>query len=169
MFPPNSEDLGNHRSTPTTSNRQRTMLHQQHTKRYSESPMTNRRDGELTNTTQSAILWALVSISAILVLGLVVAVIQVCLRVRDRVVMVWGQVMNYTRWTPEGNPRESMHLPIQTPPPPSPPPPSPLPSSPINIPIRHPLPTFDTFEDQRPIHISDIMQISKQMGQQAGR
>ena len=165
-FPLNSEVLSNPWSMPMTNDKQQMVLYLHQMIQYSTPLMVGCHDNGSTGVTWPTILGVFIGASIILVLGLIVAVIQVCPRIRDQVIVVWNHVMSHLWWTSGENPWESMHLPIQTPPPPSPQPPSPIP-----IPAQHLVHTFDTFDtfrDQQPICICDIMWISKQIGQQGG-
>jgi hypothetical protein len=128
-------------------------------------PMFISRRDSMTYLSRPFIFWGVIGTLVALVLGSIVAVMWACPSIRSRVTAIWSH-MTIRSWpVEEVDPRESMHLPIQTPPPPSPPPPS---SSPIPIPTRKPSRSFDTFEDRRPIRVSDISQLGKLPSQRRG-
>jgi hypothetical protein len=120
---------------------------------------------ESPNVSRPLVFWGVIGILIALCVGLMVALMWSHPGARGRVREVW------IRWTTvqevrEGDPRQSLNLPIQSPTP------QPLPyqpSSPIDIPKPNPsLQSFDTFGERLPIRANNLdrfrMQADKQYG-----
>ena len=112
------------------------------------------------------VFWGVIGTLIALSLGLTLALISIRPRGQGRIREIW------TRWTTmaqelhEDNPRQSLNLPIQAPPPLPPPQPSP----PIPIPTHNPsLRSFDTFDEAlRPLRIYNLRQFRRQASQLTG-
>jgi hypothetical protein len=110
---------------------------------------------------QPLVFWGIIGTLVAIIIGLALAVIRLHPR-------SWSWVTEVrTRWTiyrqdlHEDDPRQSLHIPIQSPPSPTPP------SAPIPIPTRNPsLQSFDTFGERLPIRIQDIGHLRKPMSRQ---
>jgi hypothetical protein len=145
--------------TPTTNQRHPTT-------RAKPTLMSTNHINSSPSFTRSVVFWVIICAFIALSLGSMVALIRARPTAWNRVIDLGNRLRMAQQPLREDEPRQSFHLPIQTPPP------SPLPPlPPIPIPTRKPSQrSFDTFEDDERMlaRIRDINRLRQQASQQRG-
>jgi hypothetical protein len=111
---------------------------------------------------QPLVFWGVIGTLVAIIIGLALAVIRLHPRSWSWVLEVRTRWITYQQDLHEDDPRQSLHLPVQ-----SPPSPPPQPSVPIPIPTQNSsLQSFDTFGERLPIRIQDVNHLRRPMDRQ---